>query len=39
MLSLTIDIGEQNAIPHRILASYWLLRLKIFELMMDKASL
>jgi hypothetical protein len=39
IMSLAIDIGEQNTIPHRILASYWLLHLKIFELMADKGSL
>jgi hypothetical protein len=31
-MTLTIDNGEQNAIPHRIPASRWLLQLKIFEL-------
>jgi hypothetical protein len=39
IVSLTIDIGQQNAIPHMILASYWLLYLKFFELMADGGSL
>jgi hypothetical protein len=38
-MSLIIDIGEQNAIPHMILTSYWLLHLKIFAFMADKGSL
>jgi hypothetical protein len=38
-MNLTIDIGEQKAIPHRILAFHWLLQLKLFELMADTGSL
>jgi hypothetical protein len=39
IMNLTIDTGEQNAIPHRSLGSRWLLQLQFFGLMADKGNL
>jgi hypothetical protein len=38
-MNLTIDTGEQNAIPHMSLGFHWLLQLKFFDLMADEGSL